>query len=519
MKKVQKIGMDLGTTYSTISYVNDAGVVELIPNMEGDLKTPSIVSYASGKPIVGKAAMPDLVLSPEFVVTHGKRQMSEATSDGKPISIIMDPSGAEITPVDSSAALISYMKQSAEAYLGYKVDRLVITVPAYFEEFPRMNTITAAVIAGFKKENVILLDEPVSAAIYYGLEKARNERIAVVDFGGGTLDISIIEIDGTNIKAVITDGDSELGGSNYDEAILNDMDSAGKKAGFQISADLATFYQNREKAQEGKEMLSRRETVTLVPTANGQRTSLSYTRKMLQKSTRDFDDRFLKCCQRVKAEAEKRRLQIDRVVLVGGSVRLPHVPSMVKSVFGIEPSRDTDPDFVVAKGAGIWVQNKFGDPDSNIIVGSKHYLASEIKVQTVAAHAICVAAHKDKNDPNEYNCPIVPANSPLPHDFTERFSPLLPSQTSVDVKLIQGKENELSSNSTLLRTVTVPIKASDKDGNRICVNGRYTEQGILEITIVDDLLGKPISDSFIHKAGLSDAEIKQKTSHLKEMSE
>ena len=516
MKTVKIVGIDLGTTNSTVSYKNDAGIVELIPNLEGDLKTPSIVSYNEGKPIVGKAAKPDLVLSPEHVVTHGKRQMSESDSDDKPIPILTDPSGAQITPVDFSAAIISYLKKSAEVHLGCEVDSLVVTVPAYFKEFARRNTIAAAVIAGFKEDNVKLLDEPVSAAIYYGLEKARNERIVVVDFGGGTLDISVIEINGTNIKAIITDGDSELGGSNYTEAMLNDMDAAGKRAGFDISADLATFYQNRDKAREAKEMLARRDSVTLIPQADGQRTSLSYTRQMLQESCKDFDERFLKCCKRVKAEVEKRGLKIDRVVLVGGSTRLPHVPLMVESVFAIEPSKDTDPDYVVAKGAAVWAQNKFGDPSKNIIVGSNQYLASEIKVQTVAAHAICVAAHRDKNDSNEYNCPIVPANSPLPHDFQERFSPLSPAQTSVDVKLIQGKEHELSKNSTLLRRINVPIKPSDQDGNRICINGKYTEQGILEITITDDLLGKPISDSFVHKAGLSDTEIEKKTNHLKD---
>lgn len=218
MKSKKVIGIDLGTTFSEVTHVTEAGIVEVIPNLDGELKTPSIVSYANGKPVVGKAAAPDSILVPKFVIKCGKRQMSEPTHDGKPIPISTVPNGEELTAVDSSAAILAYLKKSAETYLGCKVDSVAVTVPAYFKAFARNNTKAAAKIAGFKE--VKILDEPVSAAIFYGLEKGRNEKVGVVDFGGGTLDITLVEIAGSSVKALITDGDAETGGTNYDEAIL-----------------------------------------------------------------------------------------------------------------------------------------------------------------------------------------------------------------------------------------------------------------------------------------------------------
>ena len=508
-KKV--IGIDLGTTFSEVTHITAAGTVEVAPNLDGDLKTPSVVSYASGKPIVGKAAAPDSLLAPEFVITCGKRQMSEATHDGKPMPISTGPNGEELTAVDSSAAILAYLKESAETYLGCKVDSVAVTVPAYFKEFPRNNTIAAAKIAGFT--DVRILDEPVSAAIFYGLEKGRNEKVLVVDFGGGTLDITLVDIAGSNIKALITDGDDEMGGSNYNEAILNFMyQRAGKASGGQAADnDLATRFQNLDKAREAKEMLSRRESTTLVVEIDGQRISVELDRKMLKTIGKEFDDRLLECCERVNRTLTEKGHKVDRIILVGGSSRLPQVAAIVKSVFSIEPSRDTDPDLVVAKGAAIWASLLLADSDKEIVVGGKRYLSSDIKVQRVAAHAICVAACRSKDDPNEYNCPIVPAGTPLPYEFEERFSPLHPDQTEVKIKLVLGKEGDLSINASLLRQITVPIQPSQSNTDRIRVAGKYTEEGLLEITVTDDLLGKPISDSFVHSDGLSDAEIKQKT--------
>lgn len=515
MKKPKRIGIDLGTCFSEIVVISESGAVVIIPNSDGDLKTRSIVSWASGVPIAGRAACPDLILAPQYVVQWGKRYISQASENHKPIPIITDPSGREITAVDFSAAILSYLKKSAEDHLGSDVEDAVITVPAYFDRTARDNTKAAARIAGFGK--VKLLDEPEAAAIFDGLEKGRNETVVIVDTGGGTTDVTAMDIGGMSITAIVTDGDSELGGSNYTEAIFEMMCERAKAEGIEISAekDMATFYQNLDRARDAKEILSRRNKVMLVAEADGKRVPIEFTQKMLRNVGQPFDERFVSCCQRLLDELNNRGKRIDRVLLVGGNSRQPHVATMVEKVFGMEPSKNTDPDLVVAKGAAVWAEVCFGDKDHAICVGGHHYLASEINMKTVSAHAICVAAIRDKSDPEERNCIIVPANTSLPHDFEERFSPVNPGSSEVTVKIVQGKEGELSKNCPLLRKFTVPIQPSGNDEDRIRLKGRYTEEGLLELTVVDDLLGKPVSDSFIHKTGLSEDEINQKRKQLR----
>jgi len=515
MKRKEFIGIDLGTTYSEVAHVTKSGAVEVIPNSDGDLKTPSVASVASGKVVIGKAAWPDFVLVPQFTARCFKRFMNRNTENDKPIPLLFDPSGREWTAVDFSAAMLAYLKGCAEQYLGAKAEHAVITVPAYFEEPGRNNTKAAGQIAGFRA--VELLDEPVAAALCYGLEKGRDEMLAVADSGGGTTDVNAMEVSGKSTHVIVTHGDSELGGSNYDEVIFEVMCREAQANGIEISADkdLATFNQNLDRAREGKEMLSRREEVTLIAEAEGKRVPIKFNRQMLREAGRPLDERVIHCCKRVADELASRGKRIDRVLLVGGNCRQPHVPEMVQTVFGLEPSKDTDPDLVVAKGAAIWAAVCFGSKGQTVAVGERRYLASEIEMKTVAAHAICVAARRDKGDSKEYNCLIVPANTPLPHEFEERFAPANPGSSEVALKIVQGKEKERSKNSTLLRTITVPIQPSDNDENRIKLKGRYTEEGLIELTVVDDLLGRPISDSFVYKAGLSDAEIDQKRKQLR----
>lgn len=510
MNEGKVIGIDLGTSFSEVAHIASSGVVEIIVNLDGDTKAPSIVSWAGKAPVVGKAARPDLVLAPQFVIQCGKRSMGKTTEDGKPIPIGMDPAGREITAVDFSATILRNVKESAEAYLGCKVVRAVITVPAYFGGVARDHTIAAAKIAGFEEGR--LLNEPEAAAIFYALEKATNQVIVVVDTGGGTTDVTAIEIIGGTIRTLHTDGDNELGGSNYDEAILGLMRKAGKKEGIEISPekDLTTFYQNLDRAREGKEMLSRRDEVTVIAEADGTRVPVKLTRKILRQAAKAFDDRLVACCKRLHEKLKAQGKVIGRVILVGGNSRQPHIAELVQGVFALEPARDTDPDLVVAKGAAIYAEVCFGKKDTEIVVGGHRYLAEEIKVQTVAAHALCVAARKIKGDPREYNCVIVPAGTALPHEFEERFSPANPGQREVIVKIVQGKPDELSSNASILREIRAPIQPSDKDQDRIRVKGRYTAEGLLELTVVDDLSGQTISDSFIHQPGLSGTEIEQK---------
>ena len=356
------------------------------------------------------------------------------------------------------------------------------------------------------------MDEPEAAALYYGLDKATDQTILVIDTGGGTTDVTAIEIIGGSVRCLFTDGDAELGGTNYDEVILQLMCKEAANKGVVIVAekDLATFYQNLDHAREGKEMLSRREEVTVIAEGDGQRIPVKLTRKILQRAAKPLNDRLVACCQRVLNQVKAKGKTIDRTLLVGGNSRQPQIPENVRRICGMEPARDADPDLAIAKGAAIYAEICFGSKDRQLVIGPHRYLAQEIKLQTVAAHALCVAARKHKDNPQEYNCVIVPAGTPLPHEFEERFSPAEAGQHDVLVKIVQGKADEPSSSASLLREIRVPIAPSDKDENRITVKGRYTAEGRLELTVVDALSGREVSDSFVHTPGLSDAEIQQK---------
>ena len=509
MKK--EIAIDLGTTFSEVAHRNDAGIMEVIPNQDGDLKTPSIVSVANSKHLVGRAAMPDSIMSPQYVIKCSKRFMCKVTESGKPIPILTGPQNNEITAVDAAADILAYLKESAEKYLGCKVTKVVVTVPAYFDSIGRENTKAAARIAGFN--DVQILNEPEAAAIYYSLEKNRDETVAVIDFGGGTLDITVMEIKGGKMKVLITDGDTELGGVNYDEANLAYMVEEAKKDGIIISADnLPDFYQALDRAREGKEMLSRREEVVIIAEAGGKRRLVQMTRETFRKITQPIDERYKQCCQRVVDQLKSSGRKIDRVLLVGGSSRLFHVPDMIREVFGMEPCCDMDPDLGVVKGAAVWAVKCFGDGSEAILIGTGSHLAKDINMQTVLSHAICVAAHRNlgSSDTKEYNCCVVPANTPLPYEFRERFAPVDPRSSSVAVKFVSGQPDQLSRDCPLLHEVKVPIRPSDKHADRIIVEGKINEEGVVNITVKDELLDKPVTDSFVHTAGLTKAEIDQK---------
>jgi molecular chaperone DnaK len=507
----KEIAIDLGTYLSEVSHVNDAGIVEVIPNLDGDSKTPSIVSVANSRHLVGRGATPDIIMASECVIKYSKRYMCKVTESGKPIPILTGPDNKEITAVDAAADILAYLKESAEKYLGSKVTKVVVTHPAYFNPIGRENTKAAAKIAGFT--DVRILDEPEAAAIYYSLEKNRDETVAVVDFGGGTLDVTVMEIKGWTMKVLITDGDTELGGVNYDEAILAYMVEEAKEDGISISADnLTEFYQALDRAREAKEMLSRRDEVVIVAEANGKRKTVTLTREIFRKIARPIDERYKQCCQRVADQLKSTGKKIDRVLMVGGSSRLFHVPGIAREVFGIEPSCDADPDLSIVKGAAIWAVKCFGDGSETIFAGGRSHLVKAINMQTVLSHAICVAAIRNfgSSDMNEYNCCVVPANTPLPYEFRERFSPADPHSSSVVVKFVSGQPEQLSKDCPLLHEVKVPIRPSDKHADRIIVEGKITDEGVVNITVKDELLDKTITDSFVHAAGLTKAEIDQK---------
>jgi len=492
--------------------------------MDGDLVTPSIVSVADNKPIAGKSAKQDKFLNPHMVAEQFKKSMGEVTETDKPIVILISPDGTEYTAITLSAELLRYMKDSAERIEGREFKKVVISVPAYFEYRARQATKNAGLVAGF--EEVHIVDEPTAAATYYGLAKPKKQIIAVFDFGGGTFDISILQVkeDGS-INPLAIDGNPECGGSNIDEAIFQKVRPFVKEKGGELSPekDLAEWLQVLEESEQAKKTLARKDTAVIPLRIGNERTSTELTYEQLTELCAPIIENLLQCCKRALEKACLTPEQIDIVLIVGGSSRLRFVPKIVKEIFGKDPVTDTDPDLAVAKGNAIIAAAYFAKPNQEILVEGRKYIASAIRDRQIAARDLCIAAitKEDKGDRREYNVAIIPSGSKLPFDDSQYFTPIESYTTSVNVKLIDGKPGELSDNYTPLQQAEVSVQPTDKSNNtdRIEVKTTMDTEALVHIEVRDKILNKPIPIKFKFHAGLSDSDIGQMKNQLKKRHE
>jgi molecular chaperone DnaK len=515
-KETKIIGIDLGTTNSVVVAMELSGVGNVIPNLDGDTVTASIVSVAGDVPVVGKIAKQDKFLSPEYVFEHIKRLLGKTTEDGRHIPVGSAADGTEYDAVTLSAEILSYLKKSVEKQYDRKFDQAVITVPAYFDHAAKQATMDAAKIAGFK--TVKLIDEPTAAATYYGLSKGDNQKIAVFDFGGGTFDISILDIkDGGEISPIAVDGDSECGGSNIDEAVFRGFCRHIKKEGGRISAedDLAEYLQAMDACIQAKEILAHRDSTTITVKAGSKRFSMQLTRKMLEQYSKQVIRTLEDCCKRAIEKADLQPSQIDKVVLVGGATRTFFVPEIVKNIFGKEPASDTDPDLAVAKGAVCIAASMFGDSNQKILVDGKSYLASAVKQNPIADKDLCVAALRDLSGP-AYNTPLINSGAKLPFDSVEYFTPIDHRTNAVQVKLIDGKPGELSKDFTPFKDFEVKVKPTNKSDNqdRIEIKVSMDEQGLVHCRAKDRLLDEPADVEFNFDTSLSDDDIDRQRDDL-----
>src|SRR5229473_7199065 len=370
MSKV--VGIDLGTTNSVVA-VLEGDSPTVIPNSEGGRTTPSVVAFTKeGERLVGQVAKRQAVTNPENTIYSIKRFMgrkfSEVAEEVKmvPYKVVEGPNGdvrIEVrgklySPPEISAMILQKLKAAAEDYLGEKVDRAVITVPAYFNDSQRQATKDAGEIAGL--EVVRIINEPTAAALAYGLDKKKDETIAVYDFGGGTFDISILEVGEGVVEVKSTNGDTHLGGDNIDQRIIDwIIEEFRKDQGIDLSKDKMALQRLKESAEKAKiELSSTMETEINLPFITADATGpkhlvLKITRAKFQDMVADILDRVMGPCKQAMADAGVTPQQIDEVVLVGGSTRIPKVQEIVKTFFGKEPNKSVNPDEVVAIGAAV----------------------------------------------------------------------------------------------------------------------------------------------------------------------
>ena len=504
------IGIDLGTTNSCVA-VLEGGEPKVIANEEGARTTPSIVAFSkSGERLVGQVAKRQAITNPENTVFSIKRFMgrryNEVTDEMKmvPYKVVQQgdhlavvAQGKDYTPPEISAMILQKLKKSAEAYLGETVTQAVITVPAYFNDAQRQATKDAGKIAGLDVKRIV--NEPTAAALAYGLDKKKDETIAVYDFGGGTFDISILEVGEGVIEVKSTNGDTHLGGDNLDQRIVEwliaefkqeeglDLASKGNEMALQRLKDAA------EKAKI--ELSTTVETEINLPFITADATGPKHlvrklTRAKLEQMVSDLLERSLEPCKKAMSDANVTPGDIDEVVLVGGQTRMPKIQELVKGLFGKEPHRGVNPDEVVAVGAAV---------QAGVLAGEvKDLLLLDVTPLTLAIETLGGVA-----------TPMIPRNTTIPTKKTETFSTAADSQTEVEVHVLQGERPMAGQNRTLGKFKLAGIPPAPRGVPQIEVTFDIDANGILNVNAKDIATGKDTRITITSSSGLSKEEVER----------
>ncbi len=513
------IGIDLGTTNSVVA-VMEGSEAKVIPNAEGNRTTPSVVAFTkSGERLVGQVAKRQSVTNPKNTIFSIKRFMgrkhSEVTEEMKMVPYTIERAengdvrvaveGKKYSPPEISAMILGKLKQAAEDYLGEKVERAVITVPAYFNDSQRQATKDAGRIAGLTVER--LVNEPTAAALAYGLDKKKDQTIAVYDFGGGTFDISILEVGEGVVEVKATNGDTHLGGDNIDQRIIEWLLEEFKKdQGIDLGNDPMAMQRLKEAAEKAKiELSSAQETDINLPfitaDASGPKhLNLRLSRPKLEQLVDNLIQRSIGPCRQALKDAGLEPKQIDEVVLVGGQTRMPAIQKLVQDFFGKEPHKGVNPDEVVAVGAAIQGGVLRGDV--------KDMLLLDVTPLSLGIETLGGVFTK-----------LIERNTTIPTRKSEIFSTAADSQTSVEVHVLQGEREMARDNRTLGKFHLVGIPAAPRGVPQIEVTFDIDANGIVHVSAKDLGTGKEQKITISASSGLADSEIERMVKEAESHSE
>ena len=480
------IGIDLGTTNSCVSVI-EGGEPVVITNPEGNRTTPSVVAFKDGDTIVGEAAKRQAITNPN-TISSIKRHMGEKYS--------VDVDGKTYTPQEISAKILQYLKNYAEGYLGETVNKAVITVPAYFTDAQRQATKDAGRIAGLEVERII--NEPTAAALAYGADKTEQDKtIMVFDLGGGTFDVSILELGGGVFEVVATSGDNHLGGDDFDNAIANYIVEEFKKAnGIDLSQDKMAMQRIKEESEKAKKELSTtQQTHISMPFISANESGplhidMDLTRAKFDELTKDLVQRTLKPVQDALKDAELTKNDIDEIILVGGSTRIPAVQELIKNELGKEPNKSVNPDECVAMGAAIQGGVLAGDVEDLVL----------LDVTPLSLGLEVMGGLYDV---------VIERNTTIPTTKTKVYSTAVDNQPSVDIHVLQGERKMAADNKTLGRFQLTDIPPAPRGVPQIEVSFNIDANGIVNITAKDKGTGKEQSITITSDTNLSEDEIEK----------
>lgn len=518
-KKGKIIGIDLGTTNSCVS-VMEGGTPVVIASAEGSRTTPSVVAFKGNERLIGIPAKRQAVTNPENTITSSKRfigrKRAEVDSEIKTVpykvvansngDAVFEIQGKIVTPEEAGALILTKMKETAEAYLGEKVTEAVITVPAYFNDSQRQSTKDAGRIAGLDVKRII--PEPTAAALAYGLDKEHTDKkIAVFDLGGGTFDISILEIGDGVFEVLSTNGDTHLGGDDFDIAILNwILDTFKKEQGIDLHNDKMALQRLRDAAEKAKIELSGTMSTEInqpfitMDASGPKHLSLTLTRAKLESLTHDLIERTREPCVKALKDAGLTKDDIGEVILVGGMTRMPKVQEMVKSIFGKEGHKGVNPDEVVAVGAAI---------QGGVLSGTvKDVLLLDVTPLTLGIETL-----------GGVMTPLVERNTTIPTQKKQVFSTAADNQPAVTIRVLQGERKMANDNKEIGRFDLSDIPPSPRGYPQIEVAFDIDADGILHVSAKDKASGKEQKIRIEAQSGLREEDIKRMLKDAEEHAE
>ena len=503
------IGIDLGTTNSVVA-VMEGGEPVVIPNSEGGRTTPSVVAFTKdGERLVGQVARRQAITNPENTIFSIKRFMgrqgTEVTEEQKlvPYEVVTDAKGRvqvkipnakkTFTPPEISAMILQKMRQTAEDYLGHSVEKAVITVPAYFNDSQRQATKDAGKIAGLDVLRII--NEPTAASLAYGLDKKKEEKIAVFDLGGGTYDISVLELAEGVFEVKATNGDTHLGGDDFDDRIITWLvDEFRKDQGIDLSQDPMALQRLKEAAEKAKmELSTASQSEINLPFITADQSgprhlNMTLTRAKFEQLVDDLIQRTLEPMKKALADAGLEPKNIDEVILVGGSTRIPKVQEIVKNFFGKEPHKGVNPDEVVAIGAAIQGGVLAGEVKDVLLLD---VTPLSLGIETLGG--VCTV--------------LISRNTTIPTKKAEVFSTAEDNQTTVEIHVLQGEREMAIDNRTIGRFQLTGMPPAPRGMPQVEVTFDIDANGILHVSAKDKTTGKEQKIRIEASSGLSDAEI------------